>query len=237
MESSPDLIAHLLGIDFPVHVLAVKTDALPKLLHIHIETPIDHVADPGDDWSLWHHLPLGGYSVQIHSQTKSVAVGAEGVNFEHLQDPSILGPSNREYTHALRQRVALAYHWGHSAKAIGALIASRTEDIQPIIEQILEDIQRSSPLNQLLACLPTEQDVIWRKLLSGEKQLKAQNLAFRLLLSKWQTQVSIESVSDMSGVYQLRKYLVMHGAQLIDEIKLIAGLPSSEAPSGAFYGR
>lgn len=228
MESSIELCGKFLGIRFPWMLTANSSEAADNSLIFDVGiSPTANLAMASDLYSLtaistpcqWRHRALGCDPVIIRSTFAGLAVSENGFERQHFFTPAFLGPANRSYSHAHRQKVALAYYLGLAPLAI-----SRLCDVElALVVEVIEDLECSPAELQVLACLPTEQDDIWRNLLNGQVSLETTDLAVKLLISKWQASSSDESMIG-HAVIELRKYLILQGARLNTEIMQLLGL-------------
>jgi len=176
----------------------------------------------------WHHPGIGFYSCQIVSEYAESSLSNQGIQRHSLMQPGFIGETNRRYTHQLRQEVALAHLRGMTASAIAQLLRVDGQ----IVDEVLADIDRTSDHYRLAACLPTEQDPIWERMLMDRFHLKTQLFSLKLLLSKLKLSVHEKNGESRlsEAVAELRKFFIAHANALESEFGQVCVLNSGRKP-------
>jgi hypothetical protein len=226
-----------LGIKAPWLIQEVALDEKKKSIHIELgyaqEKPKfsffskSSDADPlgiSDIGSKkrWTHTSFGYYTCYITSSFASSMISGVGISRDVLSQPAFIGDLKRNYTHQLRQQVAIASARGLSAEAIASQFAIEVS----LVQEILQDLERATENYRLAACLPTEADPIWERIISDKLHLKTQEFSLRLLLSKLKL-AFLEAKDDATvnaTVVELRKYFISHASNLDAEINQVCSL-------------
>lgn len=176
----------------------------------------------------WHHPGIGFYSCQIVSEYAESSSSNQGIQRHSLLQPGFIGETNRRYTHQLRQQVALAHLRGMTASAIAQMLRVDGQ----IVDEVLADIDRTSDHYRLAACLPTEQDPIWERMLMDRFHLKTQLFSLKLLLSKLKLSVHEKNGESRlsEAVAELRKFFIAHANALESEFGQVCVLNSGRKP-------
>lgn len=211
----------ILGIRAPWSIQEVVCDEKNKVLQVELsciiekskfsffskntETQGENIVDAGVK-KRWMHSPVGSYSCQIISRFEYKTEDTLGISKDVLSHPSFVGESQRSYTHQLRQDVAISQARGLTAKSIAQML--RVE--QTVVDDILRDIERTPESYRLAACLPTETDSIWSKIITDKILLKTQVFPLKLLLSKLKlTFFDSQSEDVIAGsIVELRKFFI-----------------------------
>lgn len=170
----------------------------------------------------WLHTSIGYYSCHIISSNYDPTISSSGISREGLLQPNFLGDPNRNYTHQLRQEVALAHIHGMSSETIANLLRV---DL-PLVNDILNDIEKTPAPYRLATCLPCAIDPIWGNIISDKFHLKTQLLPLKLILSKLKLSV-IDPKMDVrlaDAVTELRKFFISHINALDAEVSQICAL-------------
>ncbi len=95
-----------------------------------------------------------------------------------------------------------------------------------MVGEILQDLEKAAENDRLAACLPTEADPIWERIISDKLHLKTQNFSLRLLLSK--LKLAFLDAKDeaivANTIIELRKYFISQAANLDVEINQVCSL-------------
>lgn len=170
----------------------------------------------------WTHTSFGYYTCYISSAFANSMINGVGISREVMAQPAFMGDLKRNYTHQLRQQVAIASARNFSPEAI----ASQFVIDLALVQEILQDVAQASEQNRLAACLPTEADPIWERIISDKLHLKTQNFSLRLLLSKLKL-LFLEAQDDATvaaAIAELRQYFISQAANLDVEINQICSL-------------
>lgn len=227
----------ILGINAPWSIQDVNIDEKNKIIQIalscHIEksrfsffskgndTENNKIASTGLD-KRWIHTSIGYYSCHITSSFYSPDISGEGISKDSLLQPNFLGDPHRNYTHQLRQQVALNQIRGIAPDAISNIL--RID--QSLVDEIINDIEKTSESYRLATCLPCESDPIWENMIYDKFHLKTQIFPLKLILSKLKLsmidpQVEVK-LSD--SVNELRKFFISHINTLDAEVSQISAL-------------
>jgi hypothetical protein len=176
----------------------------------------------------WHHSGIAYYSCQIVSEFAESANANQGIDRRVLTQPGFIGETNRRYTHQLRQQVGLAQLRGLSTAAIAQTLRVDAQ----IVEEILADIDRTADQYRLAACLPTEQDPIWERVLLDRFHLKTQSFSLKLLLSKLKLSVHEKGGEERipEAVGELRKFFIAQANALESEFGQLCVLSQGRKP-------
>lgn len=227
----------ILGINAPWSVQDVNIDDKNKIIQIVIsyqieksrfsffskgnETDNNKIADTGLA-KRWLHSSIGYYNCHIVSSFYDRSLSGSGIGQASLLQPNFLGDPNRNYTHQLRQEVALAQLRGISPDAIANML--RVD--QSLVDEILSDIEKTPESYRLATCLPCESDPIWENIIYDKFHLKTQAFPLKLMLSKLKLSMidpKIEvKISD--SVNELRKFFISHINSLDAEVGQICSL-------------
>ena len=170
----------------------------------------------------WLHSSIGYYNCQIVSSFYDRSLSGAGISRDALIQPNFLGDPNRNYTHQLRQEVALAHIRGIAPDAI----ANMYRIDQSLVDEILSDVEKTPESYRLAACLPCESDPIWENMIYDRFHLKTQSFPLKLILSKLKLSMidpKIE-VKLADSVNELRKFFISHINTLDAEIGQICAL-------------
>jgi hypothetical protein len=175
----------------------------------------------------WAHTSFGFYSCYISSVYANRNISNLGIEREVLLQPAFLGDLRRNYTHQLRQQVAMLNQRGLAADAIAQQLVVE----QSVVDEVLQDLERAPDNYRLPACLPTEIDPIWERIITDKLHLKTQAFSLRLLLSKlklnfFDTQ-NETLISD--SINELRKYFIAHAPSLEAEYQQVCALSVKKA--------
>lgn len=231
----------ILGINVPWSVQDVEIDDKNKIIKVDITyqaekskfyffskhseaatNKIQHAHTP----KRWLHGRLGQYTCQISSPYFDPAITATGISRESLLQPNFVGDANRNYTHHLRQQVALADMRGLAADAIAHMLHIE----QIIVEDILADIEKTPDAYRRATGLPSEVDPIWENMIYDKFHLKTQSFPLRLILSKLKLSMIDPGVSANinESVNELRKFFIAHANNLTAEVGQICALSSKK---------
>ncbi|HSC66688.1 MAG TPA: hypothetical protein VLC79_03280 [Cellvibrio sp.] len=227
----------ILGINAPWSVQDVNIDEKNKIIQISLshhversrfsffskgnETDNNKVVDTGLA-KRWLHSSIGYYSCHIVSSFYDRSLSGSGISKDALLQPNFLGDPNRNYTHQLRQEVALAHIRGIAPDAIANML--RIE--QSLVDEILGDIEKTPESYRLATCLPCESDPIWESMIYDKFHLKTQVFPLKLMLSKLKLSM-IDPKIDVKlsdSVTELRKFFISHINMLDAEISQICSL-------------
>lgn len=227
----------ILGINAPWSVQDVNIDEKNKIIQIALsyqteksrfsffskgnETENNKIADTGLA-KRWLHSSIGYYSCHIVSSFYDRSLSGAGISRDALLQPNFLGDPNRNYTHQLRQEVALTQLRGVTSDAIANML--RID--QSLVDEILSDIEKTPESYRLATCLPCESDPIWENMIYDKFHLKTQVFPLKLILSKLKLSMidpKIE-VKLSDSVNELRKFFISHINTLDSEIGQICSL-------------
>ena len=170
----------------------------------------------------WLHGSIGYYSCHILSSFYDPNISSAGISRDALLQPNFLGDPNRNYTHQLRQEVALAYIRNLTPDAIANIL--RID--QSLVDDILSDIEKTPESYRLATCLPCESDPIWEHMIYDKFHLKTQLFPLKLILSKLKLSM-IDPKVDVKlsdSVNELRKFFISHINTLDAEVSQIVAL-------------
>ncbi len=226
-----------LGIKAPWSIQEVALDEKKKAIYIELgyaqekpkfslfsksgEVDPSGISDTGTR-KRWTHTSFGYYSCYITSSFANNMINGVGISRDVLSQPAFIGDLKRNYTHQLRQQVAITSARGFSAEAIASQFAI---DLV-LVQEILQDLEKAAESDRLAACLPTETDPIWERIISDRLHLKTQAFSLRLLLSKLKL-AFLEAKDDAAvnaTVIDLRKYFISQAANLDAEINQVCSL-------------
>lgn len=227
----------ILGVHAPWSIQEVVIDDKNKMIQIEItciqekskfsfftkntDLSRENIVDTGIT-KRWMHTPLGCYSCHIISTFCFYSSESTSISRDSLSHPSFVGDAQRTYSHQLRQQVALANVRGLAAEAIAHLY--RTE--VSLVEEILRDVERMPEAYRLAACLPTEVDPIWERIITDKVLLKTQVFSLKLLLSKLKLSFfDTNNESAITGsINELRKFFIAQVSALEAEYNQICAL-------------
>lgn len=227
----------VLGISAPWSVQDVTIDEKNKIIQIalsyHTEKSRFSFFSKGTDSDnnkivdtgiakRWLHLGIGYYSCQITSSFYDPHLSGAGIHKDALLQPHFLGDANRSYTHQLRQEVALTHIRGVTPDAIATML--RID--QSLVDEILNDIEKTPESYRLATCLPCEADPIWESMIYDKFHLKTQLFPLKLMLSKLKLSMIDPKVNvKMSdSITELRKFFIAHINNVDAEISQICSL-------------
>jgi hypothetical protein len=175
----------------------------------------------------WVHTSLGQYSCYVSSSFIDKSPSGLGIGRSSLTHPSFIGETSRNYTHQLRQQVALAHARGLANDAIANLYKIEIN----LADEIISDINSTPESYRLATCLPTEADPIWEKIITDKFHLKTQLFSLKLLLSKLKlTILEKDGESKLAeSVTELRKFFIAHTNALDTEYMQICALSPKKA--------
>jgi hypothetical protein len=227
----------ILGVNAPWSIQDVNIDEKNKLIQIVLSHHVEKsrfsffsktnenengkIVDTGLS-KRWLHTSIGYYSCHIISSFYDPAISSSGISKDALLQPNYLGDPNRNYTHQLRQEVALAHIRGLTPDAIANLLRIDTS----LIDDILGDIEKTPTSYRLATCLPCSTDPIWNNIISDRFHLKTQIFPLKLILSKLKLSV-IDPKVDVrldDAVTELRKFFISHINTLDTEVSQICAL-------------
>lgn len=174
----------------------------------------------------WLHTSIGYYTCHIVSAFYDPNISSAGISRNALLQPNFLGDANRNYTHQLRQEVALANIRGIAPDAISNMLKINVG----IVEEILGDIERTPETYRLATCLPCSTDPIWENIISDKFHLKTQLFPLKLMLSKLKLSM-VDPKVDIKlsdAVTELRKFFISHINTLDTEISQICALSTKK---------
>lgn len=227
----------ILGINAPWSAQDVNIDEKNKIIQItlshHVEksrfsffskandTENNKIVDTGLN-KRWLHSSIGYYSCHIVSSFYDPSISGAGISRDALLQPNFLGDPNRNYTHQLRQEVALAHIRGIAPDAIANML--RLD--QSLVDEILSDIEKTPESYRLATCLPCESDPIWESMIYDKFHLKTQLFPLKLMLSKLKLSMIDPKVEVKlsDSVNELRKFFISHINALDAEISQISAL-------------
>ncbi|WP_062067644.1 hypothetical protein [Cellvibrio sp. OA-2007] len=227
----------ILGINAPWSIQDVNVDEKNKIIQVTLshhtektrfsffskgnETESNKIVDTGLG-KRWLHSSIGYYNCHIVSSAYDPNISSAGISRAALLQPNFLGDPNRNYTHQLRQEVALAYLRNLSPDAIANIL--RID--QAIVDDILSDIEKTPESYRLATCLPCESDPIWENMIYDKFHLKTQLFPLKLMLSKLKLSM-IDPKVDVKlsdSVTELRKFFISHINALDSEVSQITAL-------------
>lgn len=174
----------------------------------------------------WVHTSLGQYSCYVSSAFVDKSPSGLGIGRGSLLQPSFIGETSRNYTHQLRQQVALAHMRGLASDAIANLYKIEIN----LADEIINDINSTAETYRLATCLPTEADPIWEKIITDKFHLKTQLFSLKLLLSKLKlTILEKEGEARLTeSITELRKFFIAHTNSLDAEYMQICALSTKK---------
>lgn len=226
-----------LGIKAPWSIQEVARDEKKKSIYIELgyalekpkfsffsktsEVDPSGISDLGNK-KRWTHTSFGYYTCYITSSFANSMIDGVGIGRDVLSQPAFIGDLKRNYTHQLRQQVAIASARGFSPEAVASQFAIELS----LVQEILQDLEKASDNDRLAACLPTEADPIWERIISDKLHLKTQNFSLRLLLSKLKLAFldAKDEATIAATIVELRKYFISQAATLDGEINQICSL-------------
>lgn len=227
----------ILGISAPWSVQDVTIDEKNKIIQItlshHVEksrfsffskaidSENNRIADTGLT-KRWLHRSIGYYSCHIISSFYDPKISGVGISKDALLQPNFLGDPACNYTHQLRQEVALA----HIRNLAPDAIANMLRIDQSLVDDILNDIEKTPESHRLATCLPCESDPIWENMIYDKFHLKTQLFPLKLILSKLKLSMIDPKVNVKlaDSVNELRKFFISHINTLDSEISQITAL-------------
>lgn len=227
----------ILGINAPWSIQDVTIDEKNKIIQLslshHIEKSRFSFFSKGNDAEnnkivdtgivkRWLHNSIGYYSCHIASSFYDPHITVAGISKDLLLQPNFLGDPNRNYTHQLRQQVALAHIRGITPDAIVNMLRIDAS----LIDEILSDIEKTPESYRLATCLPCESDPIWENMIYDKFHLKTQLFPLKLMLSKLKLSM-IDPKVDVKlsdSITELRKFFLSHINILDAEISQICAL-------------
>jgi hypothetical protein len=174
----------------------------------------------------WFHTSFGYYNCYILSSFFDQSASASGISRDALIQANFLGCANRNYTHQLRQQVALADIRGLTPEAI-----ANTQNIElTLVEEILADIEKTPESYRAATFLPTEADPVWERIITDKLHLKTQAFSLKLLLSKLKLTFydSQNEHKTTDSINELRKYFIAHANSLEAEYSQVCALSSKK---------
>lgn len=227
----------ILGINAPWSVQDVNIDEKNKIIQVtlsyHIEKSRFSFFSKGNDAEnnkvvdtglskRWLHSSIGYYSCHIISSFYDPSLSGAGIGRDALLQPNFVGDPTRNYTHQLRQEVALAHIRGVASDAIANMLRI---DLS-LVSDILSDIEKTPESYRLATCLPCAADPIWESMIYDKFHLKTQIFPLKLMLSKLKLSM-IDPKVDVKlsdSVNELRKFFISHINTLDAEISQICAL-------------
>ena len=175
----------------------------------------------------WVHTSLGQYSCYVSSTFVDRSPSGLGIGRSSLVQPSFIGETSRNYTHQLRQQVALAHMRGIASDAIANLFKIENN----LADEIITDINNTPETYRLATCLPTEADSIWEKIITDKLHLKTQLFSLKLLLSKLKLTILEKDGENKlaESITELRKFFIAHTNALDAEYMQICALSPKKA--------
>ncbi len=231
----------ILGVNAPWSVQDVAIDEKNRIIQIELsyqleksrfsffsknsDTHNNRISDAGFS-KRWLHTSIGNYACHIVSSFYDQSTAGSGISKESLLQPGFVGDANRNYTHELRQQVALSHIRGLGPDAIANML--RVD--QQAVEEIIGDVEKTPESYRMATCLPMESDPIWENMIYDRFHLKTQLFSLKLLLSKLKLTMidpKIETrISD--SVNELRKFFISHANSLDTEFSQICALSTKK---------
>ena len=226
-----------LGIKAPWSIQEVALEERKKSIHIELGYAVEKpkfsffskngdadstgIVDTGSR-KTWTHTSFGFYTCYVSSSFANRHLSGAGISRDALIQPAFIGDLKSNYTHQLRQQVAIASARGFTPEAI----ANQFTIDRALVDEILQDLGRAPENYRLAACLPTEADPIWGRIISDKLHLKTQAFSLRLLLSKLKlTYLDAKDEAVVSAtIEELRKYFIAHATALDSEINQVCSL-------------
>ena len=227
----------ILGINAPWSIQDVNIDERNKIIQITLsyhfeksrfsffskgsESESNKIADTGLV-KRWLHGSIGYYSCHVVSSFYDPNISGTGISRDSLLQSNFLGDPNRSYTHQLRQEVALAYIRNLAPEAIANML--RID--QSLVDEILNDVEKTPESYRLATCLPCESDPIWENMIYDKFHLKTQLFPLKLMLSKLKLSMIDPKVEVKlsDSINELRKFFISHINALDSEISQITAL-------------
>lgn len=231
----------ILGINAPWSVQDVAIDEKSRIIQVELSYLIEksrfsffskspennnnRISDAGFS-KRWLHTSLGNYACHIVSNFYDQSTLGSGISKDSLLQPGFVGDANRNYTHGLRQQVALSHIRGMAPDAIANML--RIE--QPLAEEIIGDIEKTPESYRMATCLPMESDPIWESVIYDRFHLRTQLFSLKLLLSKLKlTMIDPKVETRLSdSVNELRKFFISHANSLDAEFSQICALSTKK---------
>ncbi len=231
----------ILGINAPWSVQDVSIDEKSRIIHVELTYLVEKsrfsffsknqdsnnnkIADAGFS-KRWLHTGIGNYSCHIVSNFYDQSISGSGISKDSLLQPGFVGDANRNYTHELRQRIALLHIRGLAPDAI----ANTLQIDQQAAEEIIGDIEKTPESYRLATCLPMESDPIWESMIYDKFHLRTQLFSLKLLLSKLKLTMIDPKVETKlaDSVNELRKFFISHANSLDAELSQICALSTKK---------
>lgn len=174
----------------------------------------------------WTHTRIGQYSCQISSSFYDTTICTTGIGRESLLQPHFIGEANRTYTHQLRQQVALANARGLTSEAIAYMLLVEAT----LVEEIINDIEKTSEAYRQALLLPTEIDPIWENMVYDKFHLKTQSFPLRLMLSKIKLNIIDPNINSSisEAVTELRKFFISQVNHLSIEVSQVCAITAKK---------
>lgn len=231
----------ILGINAPWSVQDLSVDEKNKIIKIDITYHQEKSKFPffsknneatsqkiqrANNVKRWTHTRLGQYSCHISSAYFDPTTTTAGISRDSLLQPGFLGEANRNYTHQLRQQIALAHTRGLTAEAISQMLLIE----QTLVEEVLSDIEKTPESYRMAMVLPSEADTIWENMVHDKFHLKTQSFPLRLMLSKLKLSIidPNTNIQISDAVNELRKFFIAHINHLESEVGQICALSSKK---------
>ncbi len=231
----------ILGINAPWSVQDVSIDEKSRIIHVELTYLVEKsrfsffsknqdsnnnkIADAGFS-KRWLHTGIGNYSCHIVSNFYDQSISGSGISKDSLLQPGFVGDANRNYTHELRQRIALLHIRGLAPDAI----ANTLQIDQQAAEEIIGDVEKTPESYRLATCLPMESDPIWESMIYDKFHLRTQLFSLKLLLSKLKLTMIDPKVETKlaDSVNELRKFFISHANSLDAELSQICALSTKK---------
>lgn len=227
----------ILGINEPWSVQDVKIDEKNKIIQIDISYQLEkskfsffsksnevttNKITLANSTKRWLHTKIGHYSCHINSSHYDPTISSSGISRESLLQAHFLGNANRNYTHQLRQQVALAQIRGLTSDAIAHMLQIE----QNMVDDIIADIEKTPEIYRVATCLPCEADPIWEQIIYDKFHLKTQSFPLKLILSKLKLSMIDPNIDAKIGdsIQELRKFFISHINSMDAEINQICSL-------------
>lgn len=230
-----DYFKAILGISAPWSIHDISIDEKQSVVNIGIVEAVEKskmpfmsikkvAKDQGPvSKGRWQHTNLGHYKCFISASfSADEHMSTSGIARTSLSSASFLGALGKNYTHLLRQKVALSSAQGIEKNDIAAIHGVELS----LVESILKDVQESSDVVKQTCYLPTESDSVWQDIILDKKLLKTQILPLKLLLSKLKLAAitSADQATLRESILELRGFFISQSANLANEIAQISGL-------------
>ena len=231
----------ILGITSPWSVQDVTIDEKNRIVQLELnysaeksrfsfftkstQAEADRVVDAGTT-KRWLHTSFGYYSCHIVTSSFDQSTTNNGVTRDALIQPHFLGCANRNYTHQLRQQVALADIRGLAPESIAHSLNIELA----LVEEILTDVEKTPASYRAATFLPTEADPVWEQIITDKLHLKTQAFPLKLLLSKLKLNFydNKNEQKTKESINELRKYFIAHSNSLEAEFSQVCGLTSKK---------